>query len=112
MSNWMRWVKGRQGTGYDKFLVILNPFIIPFDCYILRYPIGSHIPTHKDVVKNKKHYRLNLVLKKSKAGGEFICENCLFSTNRIHFFRSDVNLHSVTEVIGSPRYVLSIGWVI
>jgi hypothetical protein len=34
----LRWVAGRQNTGYDKLLLAANPFLIPFDCYLLRFP--------------------------------------------------------------------------
>ena len=34
--NWFRWQRGRQGTGYDKLLLLANPFLIPFDLYLLK----------------------------------------------------------------------------
>lgn len=30
-----RWDKGRQGTGYDKMLLITSYWPIPFDSYII-----------------------------------------------------------------------------
>lgn len=42
-----RWDKGRQGTGYDKMLLITS-YPVPFDSYIIRYPEGSEIPPHID----------------------------------------------------------------
>ena len=33
------WEKGRQNTGYDKLLLLVNPLVIPFDCYLLRLPV-------------------------------------------------------------------------
>jgi hypothetical protein len=112
MRNWMRWQRGRQGTGYDKLLLLVNPFLIPFDFYLLRFPEGSEIPPHQDPVTGKRHYRLNVILKRPRAGGEFVCVNPIFETKRIKLFRPDVSLHSVTKVQGGSRYVLSLGWVL
>lgn len=109
---WLRWEKGRQNTGYDKLLLAVNPFLVPFDCYLLRFPEGSEIPAHRDAVKSGRHYRLNIVLKRSPAGGEFVCTDPLFQTRRIKLFRSDISTHSVTRVLGGSRYVLSIGWIL
>ena len=66
--NWMRWQRGRQGTGYDKLLLLANPFVIPFDFYLLRFPDGTEIPPHQDPVTGKRHYRLNIILKRPRAG--------------------------------------------
>ena len=41
-----RWQKGRQGTGYDKMLILHSFIPIPFDIYIIRYYVGSFIPPH------------------------------------------------------------------
>jgi hypothetical protein len=110
--NWMRWQRGRQGTGYDKLLLLANPIVIPFDLYLLRFPEGTEIPPHRDPVTDKRHYRLNIILKRSRAGGEFICADPIFESKRIKLFRSDVSLHSVTKVQAGSRYVLSLGWVL
>jgi len=66
---WLRWEKGRQNTGYDKLLLAVNPFLIPFDCYLLRFPDGTAIPPHRDAVTAGRHYRLNIIVKRSPAGG-------------------------------------------
>ena len=34
LRNWMRWQRGRQGTGYDKMLLLVNPFRSPSDLYL------------------------------------------------------------------------------
>jgi hypothetical protein len=39
LSGWLRWQKGRQNTGYDKLLIAINPFVVPFDCFICADPI-------------------------------------------------------------------------
>lgn len=106
-----RWQRGRQGSGYDKMLLATSPWPVPFDCYLLRYPVGTHIPPHTDRVTGRGHYRLNLVLKPSAGGGDFRCEDPIVDTGRIKLFRPDLSEHSVSQVIGSARYVLSIGWL-
>jgi len=112
LRNWLRWQRGRQGTGYDKLLLLANPLVVPFDLYLLRFPDGTEIPPHQDPVTGKRHYRLNIILKRPRAGGEFICVDPIFETKRIKLFRSDVSVHSVTKVQGGSRYVLSLGWVL
>ena len=109
---WLRWEKGRQGTGYDKCLIAAALFPVPFDCYVLRFPQGTDIPPHRDAVESGRHYRLNIVLKRAPSGGEFLCENPILVWGRLNVFRSDLSLHSVTKVLGGSRYVLSIGWVL
>lgn len=106
-----QWQRGRQGSGYDKMLLLTTTSPIVFDSYLIRYPIGSSIPPHIDPVTGHHHYRLNIIIKRSIGGGEFICSNPIFSTSRIKFFQPDRCEHSVTEVQGSKRYVLSIGWL-
>ena len=109
---WLRWDRGRQDTGYDKLLLAANPFLVPFDLYLHRYPVGPHIPSHRDPVPNGRHYRLNVVVRRSIAGGEFICDNPIYSSERVNFFRPDVSTHSVTKVEGRLRHVLSLGWIL
>jgi hypothetical protein len=111
-SKAFRWQRGRQGTGYDKMLLLTAPWPIGFDSYLIRYPDGSEIQPHTDPVKQGRHYRLNVVLKAPQSGGEFVCAAPLFATRRIKLFRPDVCEHSVTRVAGGSRYVLSIGWVL
>ena len=109
--NWLRWQEGRQGTGYEKLLLATSRWPLPFDCYLLRYREGSEIPPHTDAVTAGKHFRLNIVLKSPRSGGEFVCATPIYETERIKFFRPDACEHSVTRVVGGTRYVLSIGWV-
>jgi hypothetical protein len=111
LSRAFRWQRGRQETGYDKMLLLTASWPLPFDTYLIRYPEGAEIPAHVDQVKSGKHYRLNLILKSPKSGGEFICKDPLFATSRIKFFRPDISEHSVTRVNGGSRYVFSLGWV-
>lgn len=105
------WQHGRQESGYDKMLLATLTRPIPFDCYLIRYPIGSSIAPHIDPVKDRRHFRLNIVIKRSPIGGEFICDNPILTIKRIKFFRPDISEHSVTRLEGGSRYVLSVGWL-
>jgi hypothetical protein len=107
-----RWQRGRQGTGYDKMLLLTAPWPVPFDCHLIRYPEGSEISSHTDPVTSGRHYRLNIILKSPRSGGEFVCAAPLFATKRIKLFRPDACQHSVTRVVGGSRYVFSVGWVL
>lgn len=110
-GNFLRWRSGRQGTGYEKMLLLANPYLLPFDCYLLRYKQGTGVPEHTDPVDGKRHYRLNVVLKRARHGGEFVCKTPIYEGRRVKLFRPDVSAHSVTAVESGTRYVLSIGWV-
>lgn len=107
----LTWKQGRQSTGYKKIklLELGNRIIGGLDLHILRYDVGDFIPAHTDPVDNKKHYRVNLEVKKAVIGGELFVENPLFRLGRLIVFRSDVSLHSVHEVQLGTRYVLSLG---
>jgi hypothetical protein len=107
-----RWQSGRQGSGYDKMLLFTARWPLRFDSYLIRYPEGASIPPHVDPVQQGRHYRLNVILKSPRAGGEFVCANPIFATRRIKLFRPDACEHSVTRVEGGRRYVLSLGWVL
>jgi hypothetical protein len=107
-----RWQRGRQGSGYDKMLLLTGRWPLAFDSYLIRYPEGSSIPPHTDPVAAGRHYRLNIVVKASPRGGEFVCATPLWQSRRIKFFRPDACEHSVTRVEGGSRYVLSVGWIL
>ena len=107
-----RWQRGRQGTGYDKMLLLTAGWPLPFDSYLIRYPEGSEVPPHTDPVKSGRHYRLNVILKSPASGGEFVCATPLYTSKRVKLFRPDACEHSVTRVVGGSRYVLSLGWVL
>ena len=112
IANWLRWRSGRQASGYEKMLLLANPFLLPFDCYLLRFRAGSAIPEHTDPVDARRHYRLNVVVRRAERGGEFQCRDPIYASSRIKLFRPDVSPHSVTPVIDGVRYVLSVGWVL
>lgn len=106
----MAWQEGRQGTGYYKWPLLISKRF-RFDSYILKYPVGTEIPLHNDTVPGAKHFRLNFVIKRSRTGGEFKCENTIFRLGRIVLFRPDLEPHSVTKIGGNSRYVFSLGWL-
>jgi hypothetical protein len=105
-----RWENGRQAGDYAKLPLAIASWPMLWDIYILKYPEGSFIAPHADPVTDRNHYRLNIVLKKPKAGGVFHCDRTIFETDRIKLFRSDANVHSLSMVERGSRYVLSIGW--
>lgn len=90
---------------------MFNTFFLPFDCYLLRFKVGSRIDEHTDPVDGRDHFRLNIIVKKAAAGGEFVCRNPIYESARLKLFRPDCSPHAVTRVEQGTRYVLSIGWV-
>lgn len=111
--NRFTWKTGRQSSGYSKIALLECMWPIPFDVYFLKFPEGSSIPEHTDTVKaGFKHYRLNVILKKSLSGGEFLSESSIVNWSRFKFFRPDISKHSVTKVVGGSRYVLSFGFLL
>lgn len=109
-QQFFKWQEGQQGTGYYVMTLVRTRRPFPFDCYIIKYPVGSHIPPHKDVLARSDHYRVNVILTHPK-GGEFQCEPpAMYSSKWLNYFRPDLSTHSVTKVEGGTRYVFSIGW--
>lgn len=108
------WEPGRQGTGYEK-LKLFNrwKFFSRFkwDLYLLRYPVGSAIPRHRDPVPDHRHYRLNIYLWNAAAGGAPEHDGAFITNRFFTFFRPDLYTHSVAEVTQGTRYVLSFGFV-
>ena len=111
ISNLFRWRQGRQQTGYEKMLLLANPYVFPFDCYLLRFREGAGVPEHTDPVDGRRHFRLNIILRQAAAGGEFHCSDPIYNGARIKLFRPDMSEHSVSPVERGVRYVLSVGWV-
>lgn len=107
----MKWTKGRQGTGYLKKLLLQGRWPVPFDLYLLKYPVDSLINGHKDPAEGGRHFRINLLLKKATEGGLFWKDDEI-KFGRLQFFRPDVSEHGVTKVNAGTRYVLSFGYVI
>jgi hypothetical protein len=114
--NWLKWQKGRQGGGYEKLMLISNPYLFRFDCYLLRFPHGTEIKPHRDPVKGRNHYRLNIILRRANLGGALcfhaVSGRRMFQFGRVSFFRPDEVTHSMTKTYGKTQYVLSFGWSI
>jgi hypothetical protein len=106
-----RWQHGRQGSGYDKLLLGGLYWPLPCDCYLLRFPEGSAVPPHVDRVERGRHYRLNIILRPARRGGDFVCARPIHASRRIKLFRPDVETHSVNRIEEGTRWVLSMGWV-
>ena len=111
LTNLFRWQRGRQETGYYKMLLCGAKWPVKFDMYLLKFPTGCVVLPHVDTVKEGKHYRLNLILRKAREGGNFNCTSAIFETERIKLFRPDIEEHSVSNIMEGNRCVLSIGWV-
>jgi len=101
----MKWEKGRQNSGYFKKKLI--EFIF-FDAYLLKFPTGTFVPEHTDPIKDKKHYRLNILL---KGEDTFQSEKIIFRMANISFFRSDISKHRLDKV-SKDTYILSVGFAI
>lgn len=77
--------------------------------YLVRYPQGHRIVPHVDMVAKGKLYKLNCVLVKPRAGGEFVCEKNIFNLfGRLVLFRPDLYHHSVTRIERGNRWLLSL----
>ena len=100
--------EGRQRTGYHKYTLFNR---LGYDCYLVYYPQGSYISAHYDKVEDRRHYRMNIILKKSNIGGQFRCLDPIFSKYRVNVFRPDISEHSVTEIEDGYRLVFSFGWL-
>lgn len=77
--------------------------------WLLKYPTGSHIPPHQDIIDGYSHTRINILLWMPSKGGIFNCNNCRSIFNRIFIFRSDLEEHSVSEILEGSRVAISIG---
>lgn len=106
-----KWDDGRQGSGY-KVLTLINNKRFKCDMHLILYPTGSSIPPHTDKANfDQRHYRLNIEVKRPKAGGKFECAKCIFRCWRIALFRPDMERHSVSKIEEGRRLVLSLGWL-
>lgn len=112
LASIFRWEDGRQGTGYQKMLLARIRWPLPADAYLLKFAEGQEIAPHRDEVTIGKHFRINIILKAAKKGGEFQCTNPIIDWPRLKLFRPDISEHSVSKVIEGNRYLLSVGWVI
>jgi hypothetical protein len=76
--------------------------------YLVRYPEGHKVVPHVDMVSEGRLYKLNCVLVRPKAGGEFICEKNVFNLfGRVILFRPDLYQHRVSKIERGNRWLIS-----
>ncbi len=79
-----------------------------FNIYLVRYPQGHRVIPHVDMIAQGKLFKLNCVLSKPKAGGEFICDKNIFNLRgRVYLFRPDLYQHQVSRIERGKRWLLS-----
>lgn len=105
---WWCWLTGRQKSGYEKMILFINEYFVPFDFHILKYLKGSFVPEHTDYEPGYRHYRLNIILRQPLEGGKFACQDPIITSRWVNFFRSD-RPHSVSKITKGSRYVFSTG---
>ena len=67
----MKFKPGRQGSGYS-VLTLFKSKLLNRDAYVIKYPVGSFIPAHKDPApEGYTHWRLNIVFPTTHVGGAF-----------------------------------------
>lgn len=103
LFRWVRWTPGRQGSGYRKML-LASSSRLRFDAYVIDYPPGTHVPSHTDAVKGRRHFRANLVLR----GDQTFEGEAIFKLGPLVVFRPDIAPHAVARVT-RRRIVLSVG---
>lgn len=76
--------------------------------YLVRYPEGHKVGPHVDMIAAGRLYKLNWVLAKPEAGGQFICEKTIVNLfGRLYLFRPDLYQHQVSRIERGNRWLLS-----
>ncbi|WP_218353139.1 2OG-Fe(II) oxygenase [Alteromonas lipotrueiana] len=76
---------------------------------LVTYPTGHQVLRHHDPMGSGRYYKLNIVIKKPEAGGEFSADKVIFSwLKRIYLFRPDLYSHSVSRIEKGQRKLLSL----
>ncbi|TCO76069.1 2OG-Fe(II) oxygenase [Chromatocurvus halotolerans] len=76
--------------------------------YLVHYSEGHQIAPHLDMVSEGRLYKLNVVLVKPRAGGEFLCERSILNVlGRVIVFRPDLYRHEVSRIRSGNRWLLS-----
>lgn len=104
----MKWESGRQSDSYFKMKIFSFWRI---DCYILKFPPLSRVPTHTDRIgADKKHFRFNFVFWRAKDGGQIYVKNGKWQRMpRAFIFRPDILPHKMSQVIEGTQYIFTIG---
>ena len=124
------WRSGLRNSGYqtadalsveelepliDLCLQQLDPDSIHSDCCLIRYPDGSNIPLHRDVVRaedetREVHTRLLVLIQKPESGGELYIEGTFvpLDVGDAIIFRPCEVSHYVTAVSGE-RLMFGVG---
>lgn len=111
------WDKGRQIGGYEKLLIAQSKWL-KFDLYLLRFPVGSQVPLHRDPsLPGFEHHRVNITINKPCIGtGEVFVAGPFKSwmNGRIMKFRPDLYFHHMSKVDfiwSRSMYMISFGWL-
>jgi len=99
-----RWLPGRGGRDYTKFCLWS---FWRADAYLLRFPKSSMLAWHTDEVPGRKHWRLNITIRRSDVGGDVYVEERV--QWRVSLFRPDAQLHRVGWVDAGELWLLSFG---
>ena len=80
-----------------------------FAVYLVHYSTGHAIMPHVDMVAEGRLYKLNCILVKPQAGGEFRCEKTILNLfGRVVLFRPDLYQHAVSRIERGSRWLLSV----
>ncbi len=106
-----QWYNVGQNISYRKFVFSLRwPITFQFQIHLTRYKSGSWLSEHVDEIHEKeRQFRLVLVLKKAKQGGELLCEHFITNRSRLKLFEPCKYKHEVTRVEEGERIVALIG---
>ena len=104
-----KWERGRQEGSYYK-LKLLKSKLLSCDAYILKFPRGCSVMKHTDPVADGfRHYRLNILLKKSSNPRDRMYTlGPVKRWWRFEFFRPDLYEHGL-EPIEDSMWMFSFG---
>jgi hypothetical protein len=122
------WRDGLRNSGYrtadafdvpeledliDLCLDELDPTAVHSDCCLIKYPNGSNIPLHRDLLRGENqevHTRLLVLIQKPESGGELFIEDTFvpLDVGDAVIFRPCEVSHYVTTVSGE-RLMFGVG---
>lgn len=106
-----KWGIGRQKSGYSKMPLWISEYF-RCDLYLLKFPQGIGVPTHKDPVKEGyNHHRINFTYAGYNGVGNrmYVLGKCR-RWWRFVLFRPDEVEHGLLPVKKEMR-MLSFGWL-